>query len=100
MSSFASPIYTLKHNEKSAAEAVAWESHTAEDREHMPRGTEHITLAVLRGGMGYCFVSLCIWERIDTISQPSLPPPGGKEHDTKEKRSCLPTHAASCSAHG
>ena len=37
LGSFASPIYTLKHNEKSAAEAVAWESHTAEDREHMPR---------------------------------------------------------------
>ena len=58
MGSFSSPIYTLKHNEESAAEAVAWESHTAEDRERMARGTEYITLAVSHGGMGYCFTSL------------------------------------------
>src|SRR6185295_5121819 len=73
--SFASPIYTLKHKEKSAAEAVTWEGHTAEDRKRMARGTEYITLAVSGGGMGYCSVSLCLWERITTLSsfQPSPP---------------------------
>ena len=70
MRGFASPIYTLKHNEESAAEAVAWESHTTEDRERMTRGTEYITLAVSRGGMGYCFVSL--WERIGVRTAKAL----------------------------
>jgi hypothetical protein len=59
---FPRPIDTLKHNEQSAAEAVAWEGHTAEDREHRIRGTAYITLALAHGGMGYCCVSL--WERI------------------------------------
>ena len=92
MRSFTSSIYTLKHNEKSAAEAVAWEGHTAEDRERMARSTGYITLAVSRGGMGYCCTSLSLWERA-VVMNPQRP-------YTKEKCSCLPTHAASVSALG
>src|SRR5262245_21319631 len=33
----------------------------------MARGRAYITLAVSCGSMGYCFASLCIWERSKTI---------------------------------
>ena len=65
----------------------------------MAGGTGYITLAVSRGGMGYCFASLCLWERINAIPPAQTSPARGKDHDTKEKRSVsTPTRSILLSA--
>ena len=44
----------------------------------MARGTGYITLAVSRGSMGYCFVSLSQREKINTVSPSRLSPTRGE----------------------
>jgi hypothetical protein len=60
---FPRPIYTLKHNKKSAAEAVTWEGHTAEDRQRMAGSTAYIPRAVrsiFLGAWFVCALLVCI----------------------------------------